>query len=50
MRTMSNCPSTALVVVIVIVKVAAELFVTVDNLDVTGTVAAFDVAVIALLV
>lgn len=49
-RIMSICPSTALVVVIVIVKVAAELFVTVEILRVIGTVAAFPEAVIALLV
>ena len=44
-----NCPSVADVVVIVIVRVAAELFVTVFTLEVIGTVAAFAVAVIALL-
>jgi len=38
---------TALVVVIVIVKVAAELFVTMFLPDVTGTVAAFPEAAIA---
>lgn len=47
-RTITNWPSTALAVVIVIVNVAAELFVTVVNLDVTGTVAALLEAVTAL--
>lgn len=48
--TVNSCPSTALAVVIVIVKVAAELFVTVLSEDVTGTVAALPEAVIALFV
>lgn len=50
MRTMIIMPSTALVVVMVIVSVAAELLVTVLNLEVIGTVAAFPEAVMALLV
>jgi hypothetical protein len=49
-RTITIIPSTALVVVIVIVRVAAELFVTVLIREVIGTVAAFPDAVIALLV
>lgn len=49
-RTIEVCPSTAPVVVIVIVRVAAELFVTVFTFEVTGTVAALLVAVMALLV
>lgn len=48
--TSISIPSTALVVVIVMVKVAAELFVTVLILEVIGTVAAFAVAVMALFV
>ncbi len=48
--TMVICPSTAEVVVMVIVRVAAELFVTVLSLAVTGTVAALPEAVIALFV
>lgn len=48
-RTCEICPSTALAVAIVIVMVAAELFVTVLTFDVIGTVAAFPDAVIALL-
>jgi hypothetical protein len=49
-RTMTSCPSVALVVVNVMVRVAAELFVTVFIFEVIGTVAAFPEAVIALLV
>lgn len=46
-RISESAPSTALVVVIVIVSVAAELLVTLCSLCVIGTVAAFAVAVIA---
>lgn len=48
--TIESCPSTADVVVMVIVRVAAELLVTVFNRDVIGTVAAFPDAVMALFV
>ena len=48
MRTIVICPSTALVVVIVIVSVAAESLVTLLTLNVTGTVAAFELAVMSL--
>lgn len=48
-RTIEICPSEALVVVMVIVSVAAELFVTVFSREVIGTVAALPEAVIALL-
>jgi hypothetical protein len=48
--TVNLCPSIALAVVIVIVNVAALLFVTVLIADVTGTVAALPTAVIALFV
>ncbi len=48
-RTTVICPSTALAVVIVMVRVAAELFVTVFKRNVTGTVAALPEAAIALL-
>ena len=47
--TVDICPSTALAVVIVIVSVAAELFVTVVSEDVTATVAALPEAVTAVL-
>ncbi len=48
--TWTSIPSTAEVVVSVIVSVAAELLVTVEIREVIGTVAAFPVAVIALFV
>lgn len=48
--TVNICPSTALAVVMVIVSVAALLFVTVLMAEVTGTVAALPEAVMALFV
>lgn len=47
-HTTETCLFTADVVVIVMVRVAAELLVTVFTLEVTGTVAAFPDAVMAL--